>query len=199
MQRNHDDYPCVPIADEVLNLVRDNHIKHVLLASRWDTYISGWERGGSETLQDLTISFSSADGRRARGLEAFRLSFAETVRRLRMLGADVWVLEQVPPQLVDVPSALAKAVYFGRNPDALRRSYADIEKRRAAAETVFAQYRVPPQASFIDPAEEFCPAKSPCLIAAEGRALYSDGNHLSEFGSLWSQAMLDPFFSSIVR
>ena len=199
MQRNRDDYPCVPIADEVLNLVRDNHIKHVLLASRWDTYISGWERGGSETLQDLTISFSSADGRRARGLEAFRLSFAETVRRLRMLGADVWVLEQVPPQLVDVPSALAKAVYFGRNPDALRRSYADIEKRRAAAETVFAQYRVPPQASFIDPAEEFCPAKSPCLIAAEGRALYSDGNHLSEFGSLWSQAMLDPFFSSIVR
>jgi peptidoglycan/LPS O-acetylase OafA/YrhL len=55
MQRNRDDYPCVPIADEVLNLVRDNHIKHVLLASRWDTYISGWERGGSETLQDLTI------------------------------------------------------------------------------------------------------------------------------------------------
>jgi hypothetical protein len=29
--------------------------------------------------------------------------------------------------------------------------------------------------------------------------LYSDGNHLSMFGSLWSQAMLDPFFSSIVR
>jgi peptidoglycan/LPS O-acetylase OafA/YrhL len=199
MQRNRDDYPCVPIADKVLDLVRDNHIKHVLLASRWDTYISGWERGGSETLQDLTITFSSADGRRARGMEAFRLSFAETVRRLRMLGADVWVLEQVPPQLVDVPSALAKAVYFGRNPDALRRSYADIEKRRAAAETVFAQYREPTQASFIDPAEEFCPAKSPCLIAAEGRALYSDGNHLSEFGSLWSQAMLDPFFSSIVR
>ena len=153
----------------------------------------------SGTLQDLTISFSSADGRRVRGLEAFQLSFAETVRRLRMLGADVWVLEQVPPQLVDVPSALAKAVAFGRNPDELRRSYEDIEKRRAVAETVFARYRVPPQVSFIDPAEKFCPAQSPCLIAAEGRALYSDGNHLSVFGSLWSQAMLDPFFSSIIR
>jgi peptidoglycan/LPS O-acetylase OafA/YrhL len=199
LQRNRDDYPCAPIAERVLNLIRDHHIKHVLLASRWDTYISGWERGGSETLQDLTLEFSSADGRRSRGLEAFGLSFAETVRRLRMLGADVWVLQQVPPQLIDVPAALAKAVYFGRNPDALRRPYEDIEKRRAAAETVFAQYREPPRVSFIDPAEEFCPAKSPCLIAAEGRALYSDGNHLSVFGSLWSQAMLDPFFSSIIR
>jgi peptidoglycan/LPS O-acetylase OafA/YrhL len=199
MQRNPGDYPCVLIAEKVLNLIRDSHIKHVLLASRWDTYISGWERGGSETLQNLTISFTSADGHRAQGLEAFRLSFAETVRRLRTLGVDVWVLEQVPPQLVDVPSALAKAVYFDRNPDALRRPYADIERRRAAATSVFAQFRDSPQVSFIDPAEQFCPHHSPCLIAAAGRALYSDGNHLSVFGSLWSQDMLDPFFSSIVR
>lgn len=199
MQRNRDDYPCVLIAEQVLNLIRDQHIKHVLLVSRWDTYISGWERGGSETLQDLTISFTAADGRRATGLEAFRLSFAQTLHRLRALGTEVWVLEQVPPQLVDVPSALAKAVYFGRNPDALRRPYGDIETRRAAAESVFAQFRNSPQVAFIDPAERFCPARSPCLIAADGRALYSDGNHLSVFGALWSQAMLDPFFSSIVR
>lgn len=199
MQRNRGDYPCALIAEKVLQLIRDNHIKHVLLASRWDSYISGWERGGSETLQDLTISFAGADGRRAEGLAAFRLAFAETVRRLRALGADVWVLEEVPPQLVDVPSALAKAVYFGRNPDTLRRSYGDIERRRAAAGSVFAQYRNSPNISFIDPAEQFCPNKSPCLIAAAGRALYSDGNHLSVFGSLWSQEMLDPFFSSIVR
>jgi hypothetical protein len=199
MQHNRGDYPCVLIAEKILELVRDNHVRHILLASRWDTYISGWERGGSETLQDLTISFTAADGRRSTGIEAFRLSFEETIRRLRALGADVWVLEQVPPQLVDVPSALAKAVYFGRSPDTLRRSYADIEKRRAEADSVFALFSNTPGVSIIDPAEKFCPGNSPCLIAAEGRALYSDANHLSVFGSLWSQGMLDPFFSSIVR
>src|SRR5271167_840521 len=198
MQHNRHDYPCVLIGEKVLQLIRDNHIKHVLLASRWDTYISGWERGGSETLQDLTISFT-ADGRRTQGLEAFRLSFEETIRRLRALGADVWVLEQVPPQLVDVPSALAKAVYFGRNPQTLRRPYADIEKRRAEADAVFMRFRNSPAVSFIDPAQVFCAGNSPCLMAVQGRALYSDGNHLSVFGSLWSQGMLDPFFSSIVR
>ena len=198
MQRNRDDFPCVLIAEKVLKLVRDHQVKHILLASRWDTYISGWERGGSETLQDLTLSFS-ADGRRSTGLEAFRLSFEETIRRLRALGADVWVLKQVPPQLVDVPSALAKTVYFGRNPDTLRRSYGDIERRRAEADSVFSLFRHSPGVSFIDPAKKFCPGNSPCLIAVEGRALYSDGNHLSTFGSLWSRQMLDPFFSSIVR
>jgi hypothetical protein len=199
IQRNRDDFPCRSIAERVLKLILDNHIKHVLLASRWDTYISGWERGGSETLQDLTISFADEDGLRRTGAEAFALSAAETVRRLRALDVDVWVLEQVPPQLIDVPSALAKSVYLGRSPDALRRSHEDIEQRRAPANAVFAELRELRGISVIDPAEEFCPDHSPCLIAAQGHALYSDGNHLSYFGSLWSQRMLDPFFSSIVR
>jgi hypothetical protein len=127
------------------------------------------------------------------------LSVAETVRRLRALDVDVWVLEQVPAQLIDVPSALAKSVYLRRDPDVLRRPYEDIERRRAPANAVFEDLRDLRGISLIDPAEEFCPAHAPCLIAAQGHALYSDGNHLSYFGSLWSQRMLDPFFSSIIR
>jgi hypothetical protein len=199
MQRSHDDYPCVQIGEKILKLIRDNHIKHVLLASRWDTYISGWERGGSETMQDLTISFTATDGHRSTGLEAFRLSFEQTIRLLREMDVDIWVLEQVPPQLIDVPSALAKAVYFRRNPGALRRSFADIVARRAEAESVFADFRDSMGVSFIDPAENFCPDKAFCAIEERGRSLYSDGNHLSVYGSIWSQRMLDPFFSSIIR
>jgi peptidoglycan/LPS O-acetylase OafA/YrhL len=199
MQRSRDDYPCVQIGEKILKLVRDNHIKHVLLASRWDTYISGWERGGSETMQDLTITFTATDGHRSTGLEAFRLSFEQTIRLLREMDVDIWILEQVPPQLIDVPSALAKAVYFKRNPDALRRSFADIEARRAEAESVFADFRDSMGVSFIDPAENFCSDKTFCAIEERGRALYSDGNHLSVYGSIWSQRMLDPFFSSIIR
>jgi peptidoglycan/LPS O-acetylase OafA/YrhL len=199
MQQVRDDYPCAAIGEKVLKVLRENHLKHVLLVSRWDTYISGWERGGTETTQDLTISYADTDGSRSTGLAAFRLSFEETLRRLRELDVDVWILEQVPPQLVDVPSALAKAVYFGRDPAALERPFGDIEQRRAQAATVFADFRDSRGVSFIDPAEKFCPDESPCLIAAEGHALYTDGNHLSVYGAIWSQGMLDPFFSSIVR
>lgn len=192
------DHACVQIAEKTYALIRDNHIQHVLLVSRWDSYASGWERGGTETVQDLTVAYT-AEGVRLKGAPAFRRAVDDTLIRLRQAADDVWVLKQVPPQLIDVPSGLAKAVYFGRDAAALRRSYAQVEARRRMADEVFDQLAPALGASVIDPADTFCPGKTPCLIAAQGRSLYSDGNHLSVFGARWSQRMLDPFFSSTIR
>jgi len=192
------DFPCAAIAEKVLGLIRDQHIRHVLLVNRWDTYISGWERGGTETNQDLTISYTDGDIVYT-GDAALRRSLEETVRRLQAMDVDVWVMEQVPPQLVAVPSALAKAVTQGRDPLSLRRSYAEIESRRAPAEAAFAELRRSADVSFIDPAEKFCPNRGPCAIAAQGHALYEDNNHLTVFGAQWSRDMLDAFFSSTIR
>jgi peptidoglycan/LPS O-acetylase OafA/YrhL len=198
MQHARGDFPCTSIAEKVMTLIRDQHIRHVLLVSRWDTYISGWERGGIETAQDLTIAYTE-DGATYRGDEAFSRSLEETVRRLQALNVDVWIMEQVPPQLVSVPSALAKAVYLGRDPLALRRPLADVEVRRASAEAAFAELRRIADVSFIDPAQTFCPHQGPCAIAADGHALYEDNNHLTVYGAIWSREMLDPFFSSTIR
>jgi peptidoglycan/LPS O-acetylase OafA/YrhL len=196
IRQTSDDHPCMQIAKTVVDLVRRNGIKHVILASRWDSYIDGWDRAGGETKQDLTISFGAGSGG-LRGEAAFRAALRETLDQFRSLGAEVWIIEQVPPQIVDVPAALAKAVAFGRNPSLLRRPFVDIEARRRDAHDVFAQYVGSPGVFFIDPAAVFCPDETPCQIAAQGHALYSDGNHLSVFGALWSQRMLDPFFLSL--
>jgi peptidoglycan/LPS O-acetylase OafA/YrhL len=196
IRHTSDDHPCLRIADTVFDLVRRNGIKHVLLASRWDSYIDGWDPRGNETKQDLTISFDTVDGR-LKGAEAFQFALRETLNRFRSLGVEVWIVEQVPPQLIDVPSALTKAIAFGRDPLLLRRPFEDVEERRRAAATMFGEYVGSPGVSFIDPAEIFCPNKTPCLISESGHALYSDGNHLSVFGALWSQFMLDPFFKSL--
>ena len=198
MQHVAGDHACMEIAEKTYALIRDNHIQHVLLVSRWDSYASGWERGGTETIQDLTIAYT-ADGIRLSGAPAFRRALDDTLIRLRQAADDVWVLKQVPPQLIDVPSGLAKAVYFGRDAAALRRPYSQVEARRLTADEVFDELAPSLGASVIDPAERFCPDKTPCLIAAQGRSLYSDGNHLSVFGARWSQRMLDPFFSSTIR
>jgi peptidoglycan/LPS O-acetylase OafA/YrhL len=191
-----DDHPCLLIADTVFELIRRNHIKHIVLVSRWDSYIDGWDRGSSETKQDLTISFSAAH-ELFTGERAFRLALRETLRQLRALDVDVWIIEQVPPQRIDVPSALAKAVAFGRDPALLQRPFRDVEERRRAAAIIFSEYIGSPGVFFIDPAQVFCPNERPCQVAASGQALYSDGNHLSMFGALWSQHMLDPFFNSL--
>jgi peptidoglycan/LPS O-acetylase OafA/YrhL len=198
MRHAQGDFPCAAIADKVMALIRDQHIRHVLLVSRWDTYISGWERGGVETAQDLTISYTDG-GVTYTGAEAFTRALDQTVRRLQAMDVDVWLMEQVPPQLVLVPSALAKAVYLGRDPLALRRPLADVEIRRAAAEAAFNELHRIAQVSFIDPAKTFCPNREPCAIAAQGHALYEDNNHLTAYGAVWSRNMLDPFFSSTIR
>ena len=196
IRRTPDDHPCLQIAEDLFELVRANGIKHVILASRWDSYINGRDPRGSETGQDLTISFPTPSGRLT-GAAAFSAALRETIRRFRALGVDVWIIEEVPEQLVDVPPALAKAVTFGRDPLLLRRTFMDVEQLRRAAHDVFAEYVSSPGIFFVDPAQVFCPNETRCQIAASGRALYSDGNHLSVFGALWSQHMLDPFFYSL--
>ena len=198
IQHAADDFPCAEIAEKVMQLIRDRHIRHVLLVSRWDTYISGWERGGVETQQDLTVSYTAA-GVLYEGEAAVRFALQETVRRLAALDTDIWILDQVPPQLIDVPSALAKAVYLHRDIKLLRRPYAEMESRRAPAEAIFAELRRSGDVSFIDPAEKFCPDRGACTIELQGHPLYQDNNHLTVFGAKWSRDMLDPFFSATIQ
>ena len=113
------------------------------------------------------------------------------------MGVTVWIVKQVPPQLVYVSSALAKAQYLGRNPDDLQRSYADIMQRRSFVDTVFDEAAKSYPLHFIDPADKFCPQKTNCLIFADGRSLYMDNSHLSPYGALWSEDMLQPFFNAL--
>ena len=67
-------------------------------------------------------------------------------------------------------------------------------QRRSFIDTVFDEAAKSIPLHFIDPADKFCPDKKRCLIAADGRPLYMDNSHLSSYGALWSQDMLQPFF-----
>ncbi len=194
---NFVDYSCPAISKGVLEVIRRNKIKNVLLVSRWDMYALGWEKGSVETAREPFISFTTKDGKRLTRKEAFAASFEETARVLHGMGVNVWVVRQVPPQLVYVSSALAKAVYLGRNPDDLRRSYEDILRHRDFINDVFTAAAKAYPLHFIDPADKFCPQREYCLIEVGGQSLYTDNTHLSSFGAMWSEGMLEPFFGSL--
>ena len=190
-------YSCPAISEAVLNTIQRNGIKNVLLVTRWDMYALGWEKGSVETAREPFISFTKADGRKLVRTEAFAASFLNTIKTLDAMGVTIWIVKQVPPQLVYVSSAMAKAQYLGRNPDYLQRSYADIMQRRSFIDGVFDNAAKSIPLHFIDPADKFCPDKKHCLIAADGQPLYMDNSHLSSYGALWSQDMLQPFFESL--
>lgn len=187
--------PCHLVGEKVLTLLNHNHIKNVILAGRWDD-IYGWEKGSIEVGQpEALIAFTTPDGHQLERGPAFARAFEETISVLSKRGVHVWVIEQVPPQLVDVPSALAKTSYFGRDPKSLERTYQDIELRRQPTDVVFAAFRKKGGVTFIDPADKFCPEQKRCLIENEGHALYRDSNHLSIYGALWSENIMDPIFA----
>ena len=190
-------YSCPAISAAALDVVKRNKIRNVLLVTRWDMYALGWEKGSVETVREPFISFISKEGKFLTRQDAFAAAFKETVEKLDALGVNVWVVKQVPPQLVDVPSALAKAIYLGRDPEKLKRSYDSIASRRGVIENVFNDTAKTYPLHLIDPMNKFCTQRGGCLLTYKGRALYMDNSHLSSYGALWSQDMLEPFFKSI--
>jgi peptidoglycan/LPS O-acetylase OafA/YrhL len=192
-------YSCRDLGGAALRLLEREKIKHVLLVARWEMYSLGWEKGGIETTREPLLAYTDENGTKLTGREAFAAAFRHTIQVLNKRGIDVWVLRQVPPQLVHVPSALAKAVTFGRDPDALRRPYADVAARLGFINAVIDSTAETAPLHAIDPAEIFCPKKTPCLIAADGHALYSDNSHLTITGALWSKGMFAPFFRALAN
>ncbi|MDB5491612.1 MAG: putative rane protein [Micavibrio sp.] len=189
--------PCQAVGKKVLSLLKDGHIRHVILAGRWDD-IYGWEKGSIELGRpEAIISYTSRDGTQLKRGPAFAPAFRETVQTLTRLGVHIWVVEQVPPFLVDVPSALAKAVHFGRGTKSINRPYQDILNRRRPTTDTFDEYRRIKNISFLDPAVKLCPGQKLCLVADDGHALYRDSNHLSVYGSLWVMDIFDPVFRSL--
>jgi len=188
-EKNAGDPACEKVTETALQLIRDNGIKNVIIVARWDLYAPEQEKGGIETAREPSAA--------AAPKEAFAASLQETVKMLEEMGANVWIMKQVPPQIMDPPSSLALAQYLARDPKKLERPYADILHLRSFSDAAFSEAASRYPINFIDPAEQFCPGHKTCRIASEGRSLYMDSTHVSHDGALWSQDMLEPFFKSL--
>jgi len=189
---HHVNFSCRDIGEQVRGLIQRNKIKKVLLVTRWDMYALGWEAGSIETTRNPVLSFQLPEGRKLTGKKAFAAAFHDTAKALQQMGVTVWVMKQVPPQLANVPSALAKAAYLGRDPHRLERSYAEVLKRRSFIDETFADVPL----FYIDPLSVFCTVDATCRIELKGHPLYTDHGHLSAFGALWSKDMLALFFKA---
>jgi hypothetical protein len=184
------DMPCRTASMGALALIETFSIHHVLLAARWDMYARGWEPGSEEVTREPTIEH---DG--AQGLQALQAALPKTRAALRATGAQPWIFLQVPPQLADVPTALATAEHFGRDRAALRRKAKDI---RAWHAPVVAVLKAEDAARVIDPMPFFCPDDAAfCEIERDGESLYSDNDHLSITGAKAMAPVFTPFFESM--
>lgn len=152
--------------EAVFRFVRDTRIPHVVLIARWAAYRKS---DGPLVLHEAVLS---------------------TVKRLVDIGAQPWIMLEVPQYDFNVPRALALSAAFGRDVSRLvspRKTdgcvFGGDKEARSLVEAAGARI-IDPRPSFLDGDGRSW------LIAKNGLAIYRDREHLSAFGA---ESVLLPF------
>lgn len=162
----------IPFNNAVLEYVRSRHVPEVLIVARWDYYI--------ET---------------DKGADRLRVGLVDTINALQKAGAKIWIMRQVPKYPWNVPKALATAVLHGQNPEELGLSLAQYRTECERQDAIFGELaRQFPGLTILDPTALFATSSGRCKVAAGGRALYFDSDHVNNAGAMILRPLFEPMF-----
>ena len=174
---------CKRHSEAVLDWLVRNHIGTVILAAHWIAYtedkhtrrLTDSENPENYSMLDNAAVFS-------RGLD--RLLAALEREHVR-----VFLLDDAPQSIVDVPYALASA--HRRNLDKeFRISRVAYEAQQHSATQIFARLQMRYGIRILEPQDLLC-ADGMCSVAHNDAPLYTDGEHLSELGAMISAPALE--------
>ncbi len=182
-------------------IVSDTSIGTVLLVSRGPMYLSGADYGADSlrTVVPLVVMKSPTDTLTL--ARAYDAGIERSVRSLLAAKKRVILVLDVP-ELGFKPEECVIGRPFGlrqvRTPCAVPR--ATVNLRNAAYRLLVARLQARlPQLEVIDASLALCDAKA-CNAMRDGRLLYSDGNHLTLFGSkIVTRAMAPLIYSKVER
>ncbi|WP_338513968.1 acyltransferase family protein [Pseudomonas poae] len=198
---------CVPL-DGLENIARCAHfnrrvekamseqpISDVVLAARWSLYLYGQMSGDKEhALKDS----STGQYVRAVAEQRFAEGMRERIKGLRAAGHRVWLVKEVPLQEIIVPYRLSRLAMMHRPVDREGLPVAKHLAREAFISQLFDELAAADSGvRVLDPAPQLCGADGLCRVELNGRALYTDDNHLSDVGARHIEAFLEPLFSSL--
>ncbi len=165
----------IPFNDAVVDFIRAQHVRDVLISVRWDYYIDADK--GTDKLH--------------RGLLA-------TVQALRNSGARIWILRQVPRYEWNVPKGLALTVMHGRNPEQLGMALEAYRAQAKLQDPIFdgiaANY---PNVKVLDPGPSFAPGSARCTVARDGKPVYLDADHVNYIGAMLLRPLFEPMFDDV--
>ena len=198
---------CVPL-DGLENIARCAHfnrrvekamseqpISDVVLAARWSLYLYGQMSGDKEhALKDP----STGQYVRAVAEQRFADGMRARIKGLRAAGHRVWLVKEVPLQEIIVPYRLSRLAMMHRPVDREGLPVAKHLAREAFISQLFDELAAADSGvRVLDPAPQLCGADGLCRVELNGRALYTDDNHLSDVGARHIEAFLEPLFSSL--
>jgi len=179
---------CKRHTEAVLNWVARNHIGTAILAAHWIAYtedkhtrrLTDSQTPGNYSMLDNAAVFS-------RGLDSL-------LGALERAHVRVFVLDDAPQSLVDVPYALASAQRLHLDRE-LRISRVTYEAQQQSAAAIFARLQKRYGFRILKPQDLLC-AGGMCSIADNDAALYTDDEHLSELGAMISEPAIEAIWDT---
>jgi peptidoglycan/LPS O-acetylase OafA/YrhL len=189
MQSGATGLTCRGFNDETVRMATDKTIRTVFLAAKWAAYAEGThfsidDGGPSFFLKDDSSNKSD----RRQNVHVFSRGLERTVAALAHAGKNVVIVASVPEMKVSVPHALTRKHLFNLETD-IRLELADYLARQNHVFSEFDKLQRRYGAKIVYPHQALC-ANGYCEIVRDGAALYSDSNHLTEFGA----KLLSPLF-----
>jgi len=169
--------------DAVLEFVRRNRIRLVVLAGQWSANVEE-EPGFGGRRKIVTDARSDARGPED-AERVVRESLARTVEALREAGASVVILREFPQQPVDARRLLARELRTG-TPSPLLARRSDHERRQARTDRAFEAIAARDGVRVIDPAPRLFGGDGPearSIVGDRNGCHYFDDHHPSAYGS----------------
>jgi peptidoglycan/LPS O-acetylase OafA/YrhL len=157
----------------VMEFVAKQGIRDVLLVARWNSYVNADKESG-----------------------VLRHRVRQTVSALTESGARVWILKQVPAHQRNLAKRLVAAVLDGRDPNAVGLTFKDHLQRSAGERSLFDQMDGG-EVHILDPIDLFSDGRGACRVVENGKALYFDGDHLTDYGAMALRPVLEPVFAAV--
>ncbi|MEZ6131858.1 MAG: acyltransferase family protein [Planctomycetaceae bacterium] len=165
--------------DAVLEFIRQENIRHVILVGRWAVNIEGRPDG---TMDSLIARRGSATTSREEARAAFRDGLSHTFDELESMGAAIRVLKQVPVQTINPQRALVRSASWGLEvPKGV--SLSEHRARQQNANDIIDQLAAErPAVTTLDLAEAFFDRSGHSRLGNHAGSFYRDCDHLSDHG-----------------
>lgn len=178
----------IPYNHAVVDYVSANQIEYVFIAARWSNYYHR-EDG-------VLVDIANGKVDRAYEVEAFKMGLQRAIDALNSAGAKVFLLAQVPDQLVDIPLEIAECIWRGRQPVGIGITLQDHLNLQEGNRKILDSF-ISSGFVVLDPSSLFFDAEGESILLHEGKSIYRDNDHVSDAGASYMKPVFQPAFEEM--
>lgn len=183
-------YHCKEFNDAVLDIIRKDHIRTVILFARWSAYTQHYIIGDQHSAPPADMNAS---------VRIFEDRFLKTLAMFDEMGINVWIVGQPPEYQQDIPQILSRTAMAKGDLSAIGMSATDLERQNSFMKSLERKTKEMKleNVHFLDLTPYLCDKTGQCAVQAQGRSLYRDESHLSVFGAGYIRPALEKIFTGL--